>query len=315
MTTGTEQPIEVENRTRVITEHLASIDPVLAPLAPKLISVKDLSSPEPFVQGKQQLEPADLVLVHLTDTFPEGGIIHPRAFYERNFYEPGALRHTIHFTVNSVAGEIAGTNHNWNDRKYAIFIPFNKVIGRVKTFHPSDTFIIDDLVLPQGTVILASANDQLNSTGVREAHLLLADYSQPGERLSGFQRAVYEQMINQGYFPQIWWEYGWGSPDWAQSNHASEIFTNFCKRFNLPLPPSSYAVHEKHWTGIMEDLHFKADLAAHNKDETAFAGTINGAQQFLQDFQDIPIKQKRALVDLLRKYQRYFPGVEIEIKA
>lgn len=312
MTTQIEQQNGIENREHAIAEHLVTIDSALTPLAPKLLKVKDLSSPRLLVEGKQRLDPTDLVLVHLTDHFPKDGIVHPRSHYEKNFYEPGAARTTIHFTVNSAAGEITGAEANWNDRKYAILIPLDKVKGRVQAFHPSDTFVIDDLELPEGsTVLVNNDNKEIGETTTGKAAIVRVDYAQTGERLSGFQRAVYEQMINLGYFPQRWGEYGWASPSWAQSMHTTEVLNEFCQRNQLPIPQRNSAIHENHWTGILEYLHFTADLAAQANDEQSFERTVYGAEQFLEDFKDIPTKQKLLLVDLLRKYRRYFPGVDL----
>ena len=95
----------------------------------------------------EDLTPEKLIAVHLTDTFPEDGIIHPVMHYD-----PFTWRDSIHFSMNHcVGGHAYG---NWDDKKHAILIPFEKIISEVAYFCSVDTFVMGDLEIPSGSNIL-----------------------------------------------------------------------------------------------------------------------------------------------------------------
>ena len=95
----------------------------------------------------EDLTPEKLIAVHLTDTFPEDGVIHTTMFYDKFTW-----RDSDHFSMNHcVGGHAYG---NWNDRKHAILIPFEKIISKVAYFCSVDTFVMGDLEIPSGSNIL-----------------------------------------------------------------------------------------------------------------------------------------------------------------
>jgi hypothetical protein len=95
----------------------------------------------------EDLTPEKLIAVHLTDTFPEDGVIHTPMFYDKLTW-----RDSIHFSMNhSVGGHAYG---NWDDRKHAILIPFEKFISKIAYFCSVDTFAMGDLEIPLGSNIL-----------------------------------------------------------------------------------------------------------------------------------------------------------------
>ena len=126
---------------------------------------------EEISSDKRKIESIDdLVLIHLTDYPPIGGIIKtPR--------DAGAMvpilgedgktviydtwkreRNTIHFTVN---GEV--TSHeggDWSNNKYAIIIPLKKMLGKDIVGHPADIYAWGSVDLPEGTVVLCSKDDK-----------------------------------------------------------------------------------------------------------------------------------------------------------
>lgn len=62
-------------------------------------------------------------------------------------------RNTVHFSVN---GEVQDNNGgNWDNRRYAILVPFDKVPKeQIRSYAPMDTYIEGGLKLPEGSYIL-----------------------------------------------------------------------------------------------------------------------------------------------------------------
>ncbi len=104
----------------------------------------------------------ELILVHITDYFPEKGIILPRGdipitIENKKFYFP---RETIHFCLNGPVG--SHMMGDWSGKKYAILIPMDTIFHRIYSLAPEDTFIIGAITLPKGSEILGSAQDLKN---------------------------------------------------------------------------------------------------------------------------------------------------------
>lgn len=303
MNISVEEKPFINTSEKQILDHLISVDSVLAPYAPNLAKppYKNLLTPEPFAMGRDQFEPKDLVAVHLTNTFPENGIIHPTAFYH-----PDTLRFTSHFAINSLAPRINIFGWNWEQRKYGILVPFDKIKARVLAFNPADTFILEDIELPEGTIVLKDSSDVTAPIIAGKARVVEIDYSNPGERLNGFQKAVYEQMIEMGYFPQVVNEYGewylwgmYGLPD-GRTINGREIWVEFCKVNNLEFAKGN--PHTSHWTGRMEDLAYYIEYYAKENQPEGLRGVVEEAQSFLEST-EVPDKYKHALTNLVRKYR------------
>ena len=88
-----------------------------------------------------------MIAVHVTNTFPEDGIIHPV-----NHYDPLIWRFSVHFSMNHpVGGHAYG---NWDDKNHAILIPFEKIEDKTAYFTSVDSFTLGDLEIPTGSHIL-----------------------------------------------------------------------------------------------------------------------------------------------------------------
>lgn len=114
-------------------------------------------------EGKEIKSIDDLVLVHVTDYIPEGGIIHsPKdagVKFKKEFdgvkFELPSQRKTVHFSIN---GDITETSHaggSWTGKKYAIIIPLNLLnkddfIGGI----PSDFYSKRSIKIPKGAYML-----------------------------------------------------------------------------------------------------------------------------------------------------------------
>lgn len=292
--------IEWYGKTKRIVDHLSDIDPVLAPFAGRFSRPpsKDLSTPERFINGEYRLEPSDLVAIHLTNTFPENGIIHPRAYYQ-----PDTLRFTTHFVINAMPPRINLLGWNWEQRKYAVLVPFDKIKDRVLAFNPADTFVLEDLDLPEGTVILRDKNDTTLIQNAGKAQVIEVDYSRDGEKINGFHRAVYEQMIGMGYFPQAVGErgdyYGWDLvlPD-GRAIHGRDVLEEFCARKGLEFAKGN--PHASHWTGQIEDIAFDLRWDRAESDQEGLAADMKRGNTFIQATH-IPEKYKQALAELVAR--------------
>lgn len=299
-----EEPFIDIDKLAKVTQHLELIDPVLVPFARTVFQppYKDLSTPEGFARGREILEPKDLILVHLTNYFPEGGIVRAAAFYH-----PETLQFTIHTTINGVAPDIPLDlgGYTWRDKKYAVLVPFEKIQAKALAFNPADTFFLEKLVLPQGAVVLKDPNDPA-AGAIGNAQLIEADYSQPGKRLTGFQRAIYEQIVKMGYFPQEAFALG----EWlGWGNSGRDVWRKFCKKYGLEY--ASGRPHGSHWSGRLVDTAFSFNYRPGEEDEFTFIAEVDEAEELLED-QSIPSKYRQKLADLIGNYQaKFFPQTEI----
>ena len=73
-------------------------------------------------------KPGKLFFVHITDHFPKKGIIKTHGFISRKRADP-VFRETIHFTINGGVGSHMMGNRD--GKKYAIIIPWKKIIDRM----------------------------------------------------------------------------------------------------------------------------------------------------------------------------------------
>lgn len=307
--------IYVDEKEARIAGHLASIDPVLIPYTKTLAqpSYKDLSHPEQFSRHYEKLKPTDLVAVHLTDTFPKDGIIRPTVHYD-----PAVLRFSLHLTINSEAEDVEfhGAKWSWKDKRYAVLIPFEKIISRVDEYNPGDTIVVDDLELPEGTVVLTDKDNHEDLRSAGKAQILKADYSQSGKKINGFQRAIYEQMVKMGYFPQLSdVNCGWYSGEWSSYR---QVHVDFCHENGLIMGIG----HRGHWSSKMEDFSlyleriFQEESEKGESKEEKFRNAVEEANdRFLREKDqyepNIPGKYKQALILLLQRYGQQFPQVKL----
>ena len=119
----------------------------------------DLTSP--ISEDGTTLNVDGIYLVHLTDTFPTDGYIHPTSFYPETIRTPdGEIKQptpweTVHFSLNStVAGTLKEEYANaFLKSKYVILIPLKSVSSQLAVIDPMDSVIIGSLKLPPGAVI------------------------------------------------------------------------------------------------------------------------------------------------------------------
>jgi hypothetical protein len=108
---------------------------------------------------KNRMNMQNMVAVHLTNYFPKNGVIKTTADFvvNQDGVDVRFPRHSIHFALNGPVG--SHMMGSWDGRKYAIIIPLNKIAKRIVTLNPVDTWLIGQLSLPRGSVIIAHQED------------------------------------------------------------------------------------------------------------------------------------------------------------
>ncbi|MBT4175054.1 hypothetical protein HOC80_00180 [archaeon] len=109
-----------------------------------------------------------LIAIHLTNYFPQNGIIKTRFFTAPKTW----LRDTLHFSTNKPVEDISSFSSikkggsSWKVRNFAILIPFDRLYqnhpGKLQTLSGKDTFFIGNITIPEGSTIIVM------STGIQE---------------------------------------------------------------------------------------------------------------------------------------------------
>lgn len=174
---GEEKRLELERfespERKLLRQRIKLMDPELIERIDDSVleKVRMLPSKEK-VRAGEKIPLENLVAVHLTNCFPEGGMMKTRFSVESRI-----VRDTIHFSLNHpVESHMFG---NWEETRFAILVPLDQIEERLLNLNPVDTFILGELRLPKKSVILGEFND-------------LAPHM-----------AVCEQIIKMGYTPMI----------------------------------------------------------------------------------------------------------------
>lgn len=181
-----------------------------------------------------------LIAVHLTDYFPEKGVIKPlgQATLLRFGTADKALpRQTIHFSLNgSVSAHLYG---DWTNKKYAILLPLDLITNRIYCLNPADTYIVGSLGLPKGTEILGKAEDLRGKSGG------LATLIPIGES-EGLDKAVWRRIAEKGYIPFAIGGWGWFFGE-SNGNNWNTIRSFAKALFNEdePLPDGLESIQQK----------------------------------------------------------------------
>lgn len=291
---------ERAKRSEVVRHHLEWIHPTLAKWAdrfgPGKDQIKDISHPDYFDPEYSRgtpdtLEPKDLVLIHLTNTFPEGGTIRPTGYYR-----PEVLRFSLHFAVNGPVVEEAQYGvGNWERRRYAILIPFEKVMDRIEQFSPGDTIIMDELELPEGSLILAGnvAHLPKDTKKAGEAEIAIENFGKTGQDL---RLATYRAILSKGYCPL---EQG-SHENWINWFPDYGVLNAFTAKHNIRYGTG----HWYHWSHDLERISGKFLWAEEDNDPVITKEAISDAIGFIERKSDLPEKYKEALQDLIDKHER-----------
>lgn len=127
------------------------------------------------INNFNEFSPEKMVLVHMTDYFPENAEITPVNMATLDENGKSQYRSTVHFAINhSVAEHDFG--NKWQHMKYAIILPMDKVLentdeknvlgGKLKDF-----FIMGKVKLPDGSIIIK------HNPEIQEGKLKITDAS------------------------------------------------------------------------------------------------------------------------------------------
>ena len=149
-----------------------------------------------IIKTYKRLNKEAIIAVHLTDTFPEDGIIYPTGHYPFKYYREKIYfpRETIHFTLNSTVSN--HTDNKFNKRKYAILIPLKDIYIQIFSLLPSDTFILGRLKLTENAEILGAIKN-LRNKNPGKAKIIPIEISEE----QTIESAVYNRIKEKGYVP------------------------------------------------------------------------------------------------------------------
>ncbi|MBT4651115.1 hypothetical protein HOC13_01185 [Candidatus Woesearchaeota archaeon] len=131
-----------------------------------------------------------LVAIHLTDFFPDHGILQTTGEVGLNIdgkkiYFP---RETIHFSLNGPVG--SHMYGSWEGKKYVILVPLNLIFERVYALRPEDTFIMGQLNLPKGSEIIG---EEKNLTGKNPGNATLVPFLEGEDAHQAAKRRIKER--------------------------------------------------------------------------------------------------------------------------
>ncbi|MBS3054283.1 MAG: hypothetical protein J4431_01990 [Candidatus Aenigmarchaeota archaeon] len=216
-------------------------------------------------RGPDSQNPEELVAVHVTDAFPEGGVIRTSFSHEPTAY----WRETIHFALNGpVESHEFGT---WERRRYAVLIPLDGLIKSVGTkrilgLKPEDTYVLGDVELPEGSLVVAgNIFNMPRSADAGKAILGIENFSLPTSEefsvsnpfdskrtrgISPFRAGVYNTIMGMGYDPMRTNINGWVyyDNDGRQSGPKNQIILPD----KLGLPETARWAHSMNWPYYLE---------------------------------------------------------------
>ena len=229
--------------------------------------------------GREIKEPNDIIWVHMTDYYPDGGKIRSRYDATRDF-----PRMTVHGSLNhAVSGHTYG---NWDDKKYLIASPFGDLVG--KNSNPEnlisvDTFFFGCLDLTTTAIVLVEdrskfsedrkIKDSADSTQHRESakHLRqMVCYGPPRESDKDIMDIFGAKYIEGG----MW---GWKGTLLTSADQEEVMLTKLRERLGLDGGAHGESIYERfenavncirlypntergYWNGVNRLLKIKPDL-------------------------------------------------------
>jgi len=138
--------------------------------------VKNQFEAESFPYSPENPPPLELLeskifAVHSTAIFPDKGILRAkgRNITDKKSWgkeeEPASFRPTLHFSLGEVVPEITKKDYRyqWEDNPYAIISPLKNLEGQLINVFPQDTFVLGDLEMNEGMVLLAPKGTDTSS--------------------------------------------------------------------------------------------------------------------------------------------------------
>jgi len=143
-------------------------------------------------------EISDLTAVHMTKYFPVDMRIRTRLSADAGY------RDTLHFTINDVVQDLNGFQvknlrkvSEWGGSFYAILIPFDKLYedasNRILNLYDEDTFLLGDVELPEGSIILTSEGSEQERISAEEKGIRYIEVD------NDVRKAAKEVLEQEGY--------------------------------------------------------------------------------------------------------------------
>ena len=154
----------------------------------------------------------DLVLVHLTDYIPKNGVINSTkdsgAYSVEDFagvsYKVPSQRDTVHFAVNGAVEPNNGGN--WDNCKYAIIIPFDKVDkSKFKGGTTSDLYTKGSVSIPEGAYLLCPETEREKLQDELGNKIEVIGFE--GDKAKAYSNAFIQKL---GYKQKGIGDFGWG---------------------------------------------------------------------------------------------------------
>ena len=243
-----------------------------------------------------------LIAVHLTDHFPDGGVIRPTALFKTKLELSGLKvhlpRHTIHFSMNgAVIGHSSG---DWRGKKFGIIIPADRIIDRLININLVDSWVYGKLTLPRGSEIIV-LKDKIPEKDIRSyekkagnAQVIL---TKKGESISD---AVIRRLHERGFTVMHIGAMGWGSP----------IFEEERQEFKNVFESAKFKKNYREFVDSMNKLSFH-----HNNESLVWKrlervaeeayNVLNGEESlhYLEmNYKDV----KGVLIDLAKERRKWF---------
>lgn len=165
---------------------------------------------------RRHLNITKIIAVHITDYFPNDGIILTSSAADANWLvidnkKIRSPRETIHFTLNGPVGS-HGLNV-WDNKKYAVLIPLQFIMNRIYNLAPHDSWVIGNLTLPKGTEILGKKKDLIGKNVGSATTILVPENTTTYEFVS-------QRITEKGYYPSRINMWNWSFTAWGDAMQA-----------------------------------------------------------------------------------------------
>ena len=237
-------------------------------------------------QVRHKVEVEHLIAVHMTDYFPQQGIIQPTInIASKNILGKKIMlpRGTIHFSFNGPVNSHPNEDWNggWNNNKFAIIIPVEKIIDRIINVSPQDSFILGKLTLPDESEIIMKEKDYVNNMNSGHGKIIRISNKK------NLRKEVKSIILKKGYTPMITSMWSWSGP----TKEGYKIVKKYIEN-------KLYDSWE--WTARFEDFatRMDKDIGAHSEilwgqlEETLSAATFDLEEGEEQSIHKIEITER-----------------------
>lgn len=151
--------------------------------------------------GKFKLETKNLAAVHCTPTWPENGVVQPKAYYE------DTNRFTVHYYLND--GVPSHIGNDWTGDKIAIITPVDDIMDEVVNLNLADTYTFGPSKLSDRSVVLVQESAYKPGMTAGPARIKIIPDIDPVKNPTGMREAIRTELKGMGYTtakgtPEYW---------------------------------------------------------------------------------------------------------------